>query len=101
MNSLPLCLTLTAVGGNGNVGRHLPVIKETIGAREQGRISIDIDSKTGACRITLPSHYCMVRAQALGQKLNSITDESGRPVLESKIEEVPFRPRGGMEILAP
>lgn len=78
----PLCVVLKVTEAGGYIARHLDEIKRMI--NDDG-LSFDLGRANGECHLLLPSHYCAIRAQALATRLNTLTDERGRVILEAEV----------------
>lgn len=79
---LPLCVVLKVTEAGGYIARHLDEIKRMI--NDDG-LSFDLGRANGECHLLLPPHYCAIRAQALASRLNTLTDERGRNILEAEV----------------
>ena len=79
---LPLCIILKVTEAGGFVAHHLEAIQRLT---DRTGLTLDLARANGECTLVLPLHYCAVRAQALTDRLNSLTDEKGRNVLEAEV----------------
>ena len=81
-----LCVVLKVTEAGGYIAHHLAEIKKLI--NDDG-LALDLGRANGECHLILPPHYCAVRAQALASRLNGLTNERGRSVLEAEVCQQP------------
>jgi hypothetical protein len=95
-----LCVVLKVTEAGGYIARHLDEIKHLI--NDDG-LAFDLGRANGECHLVLPSHYCAIRAQALASRLNTLTDDKGRNILEAEVCTQPSKPHraaGAMPLAA-
>lgn len=86
MTALPrLCVTLKATEAGGYLSRHLTAIRQAIDGTDKQISLDDLGGVRGECRLSLPVHYCEIRAQALADRLNGLSDNRGRPLIDAQV----------------